>query len=178
MQPFLTILADQHSQEGPYASCSTLLSVPLALMLESILLQRYFPYLPPGPCHCSLYIPPLPLSLSHQIKSLGFTFKFAAFLCLNPYLKAGIKSQLLYLISLRCQPLYPEQILWANKFVLLRHPWEKIPVHTAKRRLVSLPNSSFKTNLSSKTLFCYNTFKIPECSASAAETDHLHRMWV
>lgn len=60
----------------------------------------------------------------------------------------------------------------------LPHPWEKIPVPAAKPPLGSLSNSSFKTNLFSKTLFCYNAFKTPEWLAAAAETDRWHVMWV
>lgn len=78
----------QHSQESP----ATSFYFHLALMLESIPLKRFSLYLLLGPC-LSLCTFLLCLSLYHtQPKLSGSLLKpFAAPLCLDPYLRAGIQ---------------------------------------------------------------------------------------
>lgn len=91
IQLFLTILAANIHKEIHIESVATSFYFHLALMLESILFAKiFFPLSAPWTVSLlSFYIPPLLLSLSHQIKSLRFTFKAICSLSLPSPLSQG-----------------------------------------------------------------------------------------
>lgn len=127
-----------------YRSCSTILFFfPGCSCSNPFFCKDLFPYLPLGPCPCSLYIPCLPFSLSHQIKSLRLTFKAVCSPSLPRALSPGW-----YLMSapIPDQPPMPAPISQLLNIMSKQlcaspsspSPLEKISVLTAKPHLGSL----------------------------------------
>lgn len=135
----------------------------LALMLESIPLKRFFSFI----CSLdrvslSLYIPSLPLSLSHPIESLRFTFKAICSLSLPQPLSQPP--------DLMPAPLSHLLIWGANDFQLFHHWGEDSPALPHSHGWVPFQIPLLKRI--SKTLFCSELL----CESAAAETEFCHVM--
>lgn len=116
-----TILAANTHKEIHTEYIATSFFFRLAVMLQSILLQRlFFPLSAPWTvCLLSFYTPPLPLSLSHPIKSLRVTFKAICSLSLPPPLSQGwYPKPAPYLMP---APISQLLMWWANSFQFFPH---------------------------------------------------------